>query len=77
MLRENGADVIGYQIQLKKLTSLFKVLTKTSGVVWLHQYPILDMFGVTGTHNTDIHWQKIHLYNQIADRTLRYCNYQR
>ena len=76
MLRENGADVIGYQIQLKKLTSLLKVLTKSSRVLWLHQYPIVDMFGVTGTHNTDIHRQKIHLYNRIADNILRYCNYR-
>jgi hypothetical protein len=35
-------------------------LAKSSQVIWLNQYPIVELNGPTLGHNTDIHSAKVH-----------------
>lgn len=60
-----------YVKKLRDLIPLLRSISKHSQIVWLSQYPTVEMFGRINDTNTDVHSQKIWHYNQVANRILR------
>ena len=55
---------------LRLKPSLERLAQKTT-VVWLQQYPAIDLYGATNADNTDIHNQKIFQYNERVKKMFR------
>jgi hypothetical protein len=70
MLQSEGADFSLYQKKLTELAPILGQLSNISQVIWLNQYPTIEFYGHINAHNTDIHVEKIHHYNQAAHRIL-------
>jgi hypothetical protein len=71
MLTDNGNDFQLYKEKIRNYGPILGKLASVSKVIWLNQYPIIDFFGPTDAHNTDIHSVKVHQYNEAAKRILR------
>lgn len=71
MLTKNGNNYMVYQDKLKEFVSVLEYLSYSSQVVWLSQYPIVEFYGPTDAHNTDIHSAKVNQYNLISQRILK------
>lgn len=65
------------QLYAKRLTELAPVLqriaTTSTRVIWLRQYPVIDFFGSSESHNTDIFSSKINQFNVESERILRHA----
>ena len=77
MIHEHNSS---QQLYVKGLTELAPVLqriaTSTSTrVIWLRQYPVIDFFGSSESHNTDVFSSKINQFNSESERILRYDNH--
>jgi hypothetical protein len=70
MLQSQGANFSLYQKKLNEFAPILGQLSNVSQVIWLNQYPTVDFYGNINAHNTDIHLQKIHHYNQAVRRIL-------
>ena len=66
MLESNGANFKLYRKKLNELGPILDELAKSSKVIWLNQYPTIDFYGGTDAHNTFIHSEKIHQYNEAV-----------
>lgn len=64
MLEPNGANMTWFQQGLTELGPILNRLARTSQVIWLNQYPIVEFFGGNDAHNTAIYSEKIEQYNQ-------------
>ncbi|XP_059351292.1 N-acetylneuraminate 9-O-acetyltransferase-like [Daphnia carinata] len=71
MIRENHSSLEEYLHRLKELLPLLNRMTVNSQVIWLKQYPVIELFGQNESHNTDIHSAKIHQYNLVSEELLR------
>jgi hypothetical protein len=71
MLESNGADFKLYQKNLVKLGQVLDHLTKVSKVIWLNQYPTIELYGKTHSHNTNVHSEKVHQYNEAVRQILK------
>ena len=75
MLHESNSNQQLYAQGLTKLAPVLQRIANTSTrVIWLRQYPVIDFYGSTGSHNTDIFSSKIHQFNKESERILRYAN---
>jgi hypothetical protein len=72
MLVRNGNDHHLFRKKLSELGATLGQLAKSSQVIWLNQYPIVELYGPTLGHNTGIHSAKVHQYNEISRQTLQY-----
>lgn len=76
MLHESNSNQQLYAQGLTKLAPVLQRIANTSTrVIWLRQYPVIDFYGSTGSHNTDIFSAKIHQFNEESERILRYANH--
>lgn len=71
MLVDNGNDFQLYKDKIREYGPALELLAKVSKVIWLNQYPIVEFFGPTGGHNTDIHSAKVYQYNEASRQILR------
>lgn len=71
MLQEYGADHQLYQEKLAQFGPILNKLASVSQVIWLNQYPVVELYAKTGTRNTDIHVQKVDQYNKATRRILK------
>ncbi|KZS12727.1 Uncharacterized protein APZ42_022882 [Daphnia magna] len=71
MLQEYGADHQLYQEKLAQFGPILNKLASASQVIWLNQYPVVELYAKTGTRNTDIHVQKVDQYNKATRRILK------
>lgn len=71
MLMRNGNDYHLFRRRLKEFGPTLGQLAKFSQVIWLNQYPIVEFYGSTLGHNTDIHSAKVHQYNQVSRQALQ------
>jgi hypothetical protein len=53
MIRTTGKQQ-PYQKQLQRLAPLLSQLANISKVIWLHQYPVVELYGNNGAVNTTI-----------------------
>ncbi|XP_046452702.1 uncharacterized protein LOC124200482 isoform X2 [Daphnia pulex] len=74
MLQMNGASYGLYEERIRELSAILGQLTDFSKVIWLNQYPTVELYGDTDSHNTDVHSRKIHQYNEVTRKIL---NHQR
>ncbi len=76
MLAGNGND---HRLFRKKLNELGPIMghSKSSqvGLIWLNQYPIVELYEPKLGHNTDINSAKVHQFNEISRQTLQYNLY--
>lgn len=72
MLVRNGNDHRLFRKKLSQLGPTMGQLAESSQVIWLSQYPIVELYGPTLGHNTGIHSAKVHQYNEISRQTLQY-----
>lgn len=70
MLISNGADHWSYEERLtgQLLPALGRLADLGTRVIWMMQYPTIEMFANNGDSNTDVHSSKIHQYNQFFIR---------
>lgn len=68
MLYDNYDDIDLFEESLAELAPVLNRLAKVSQVIWLNQYPTVEMYGGIESHNTDIHTGKINHYNKIVRR---------
>jgi hypothetical protein len=66
MLQENGADFHLYQKKIIEFGSLTDQLSDFSQIIWLNQYPVLELYGPSDAYNTAIHSKKIYSYNEAV-----------
>ncbi|EFX67818.1 hypothetical protein DAPPUDRAFT_330622 [Daphnia pulex] len=71
MLVRNGNDHRLFRKKLSQLGTILGQLAESSQVIWLNQYPIVELYGPTLGHNTDIHSAKVHQYNEVSRQTLQ------
>ena len=71
MLQLYNEDRELYRKYVAQLGPILNQLGSSSRVIWLNQYPTLEMFGTNKAHNTDIHSEKIYNYNMDVRRTLK------
>ena len=72
MLQEFGADFQQYKKKLRDFAPILGRLAGVSRVIWLNQYPSVELYGDTDAKNTDIHTQKIFQYNEAVRREFKY-----
>lgn len=70
MLGVNGADHRFYEKKFRKLAPQLSRLANVTRVIWLNQYPVVDLHDYMNTDNTCIHSEKIHNYNKVIRRML-------
>lgn len=78
MLSSDNGTISSLQLYQQKLLELIPSLARlanVSRVVWLNQYPTVDFYGDMYEHNTDIHAEKIHDYNQAVRRIFQWVYY--
>ncbi len=71
MLDGNGS--VNFEQYMQNLTVLkpkLDQITKMSEVIWLNQYPSIDLFGPLNSH-LEIFSEKIHHYNMATEQILR------
>lgn len=71
MLTKNGNNHFLYQKKLKEFGSILEYLAYTGQVIWLNQFPMVEFYGPTDAHNTDIHSAKVNQYNMISQQILK------
>nr|SVE76339.1 EOG090X04UC [Daphnia longispina] len=72
MLHESNSNQQLYAQGLTKLAPVLQRIANTSTrVIWLRQYPVIDFYGSSESHNTDIFSAKIHQFNKESERILR------
>jgi hypothetical protein len=75
MLHENHSNQQLYAKGLTKLAPILQRIASTStSVIWMRQSPVIDFFGSSESHNTDVFSSKIHQFNVESERILRYEN---
>ncbi|EFX67894.1 hypothetical protein DAPPUDRAFT_260928 [Daphnia pulex] len=74
ILLKYGADFQQYQKTIRNFAPILGQLAKVSRVIWMNQYPTVELYGDMDAKNTDIHTQKIFQYNQAVRR--EYKNYK-
>ena len=72
MMKDYGADFDEYQERLRNFAPILGQLANVSQVIWLNQYPSVELYGETDAKNTDIHTQKIFQYNEAVRREYKY-----
>jgi hypothetical protein len=72
MMQEYGADFQQYQKTIRNFAPILGQLAKVSRVIWMNQYPTVELYGDMDAKNTDIHAQKIFQYNQAVRREYKY-----
>lgn len=70
MLGSNGADHRLYEGKLKKFAPELGRLANVSQVIWLNQYPVVELPEKIYDHNTYIYSEKIDNYNTAIRRVL-------
>jgi hypothetical protein len=71
MLDGNGsANFVKYQQSLIDLKPILDQITKKSPIIWLEQYPTIDIFGPDNSH-LEVFSEKIQQYNLATDKILR------
>lgn len=72
MMQDYGADFQLYQKTLRDFAPILGRLANVSQVIWLNQYPTVELYGDMDAKNTDIHTQKIFQYNEAVRREFKY-----
>ena len=74
MILENGNDHRVFEEKLAKLRLVLErlgSLRRGSKIIWMNQYPTVDFFGQTGSHNAYIYTEKLEHYNEIIRHTFK------
>jgi hypothetical protein len=73
MIHEANSSQQLYAKGLRELAPVLqRIATTSTRVIWLRQYPVIDFFGSSESHNTDIFSSKINQFNVESERILRY-----
>lgn len=73
MIHEQNSNQQLYAKGLRELAPVLqRIATTSTRVIWLRQYPVIDFFGSSESHNTDIFSSKINQFNVESERILRY-----
>ncbi|XP_046450830.1 uncharacterized protein LOC124198829 [Daphnia pulex] len=72
MIHEQNSSQQLYAKGLRELAPVLqRIATTSTRVIWLRQYPVIDFFGSSESHNTDIFSSKINQFNVESERILR------
>ncbi|EFX71106.1 hypothetical protein DAPPUDRAFT_112080 [Daphnia pulex] len=72
MIHEQNSSQQLYAKGLRELAPVLqRIATSSTRVIWLRQYPVIDFFGSSESHNTDIFSSKINQFNVESERILR------
>jgi hypothetical protein len=71
MLERNGNNFQWYQKIVFELGSILQQLANYTQVIWLNQYPIVDFYGEINSENTEIHSEKVNIYNKAVKHILK------
>lgn len=71
MLWENKIDFETYLKIASTIAPVVDQLASVTKVIWLNQYPVVEFYGKTDSHNTHIYTEKINQYNVILRRVFR------
>jgi hypothetical protein len=71
ILRVEHRDHRRYEGKLTELAPVLAQLSNVTRVIWLKQYPTIELYGANNSTNTQqIHSRKIHGYNTSVRRIL-------
>ena len=71
MLRENEPNISVYRNKLKRLQLGLHKLDNLTDFVWFSQFPLREIYGRTGSHNSQIDSRKIEEYDTEARNILK------
>jgi hypothetical protein len=75
MLTYNGADYKKYERKLQEIKQVLDELVHNNDgpkIIWLNQYPTIDVWAKNGEAEVDVYTEKIHQYNLILRRVFLY-----